>query len=231
MRLQVVETTRLYQLVAAQIEKMIRSGQIETGSRLPSERELAVQLGVSRPSVREAMVALEIAGLIEIKTGSGIYVRSEPEPQEVTKKSTDDASSPGPFEILETRLLLEPSIAAEAAKKATPEDIAQLRTVLHAMKSTTDPQIELQHDRQFHFLVACATKNMTLANIVSDLWSHNFTAMHSGISNLTGLFNTEDMDYQDHSEIVQQIELRSTSGARRAMRDHLRHVRAILLKS
>ncbi len=231
MLLQTVETQRLYQLVAEQIEKMIYSGQIEPGSRLPSERDLATQLGVSRPSVREAMIALEIAGLIEIKSGSGIYVRADIMPVELPRSLSSDTSEAGPFEILEARLLLEPSIAAEAAKNATSEDIKKLRNVLDGMRAVSDPQTGLQHDRQFHFLVASSTKNMTVAKIVSDLWSHNFTPMHSGLSNLTGLFHTEEMDYKDHSEIVRQVELGSGSGARKAMREHLQRVRSILLRS
>lgn len=231
MLLQTIETQRLYQLVAEQIEKMIYNGQIEPGSRLPSERELATQLGVSRPSVREAMVALEIAGLIEIKTGSGIYVRADIMPVESKRGLAAGTKDASPFEILETRLLLEPSIAAEAAKNATSEDIKKLKDVLDGMKVVSDPQVGLQHDRQFHFLVASSTKNMTVAKIVDDLWSHNFTLMHSGLSNLTGLFHTEEKDYEDHSEIVRQLELGSGSGARKAMRDHLQRVRSILLKS
>ena len=231
MLLQAVETQRLYQLVAEQIERMIYSSQIQPGSRLPSERELAAQLGVSRPSVREAMVALEIAGLIQIKTGSGIYVRNDIMPLETRRSHASDTQDAGPFEILEARLLLEPHIAAEAAKHATAEDIEKLKSILDGMRGVSDPQTGLQHDRQFHFLIASSTKNMTIAKIVSDLWSHNFTPMHSGISNLTGLFSTEDMDYKDHSEIVRQIELGSASGARKAMRGHLQHVRSILLKN
>ncbi len=232
MLLQAVETQRLYQLVADQIEKMIHSGQIAPGSRLPSERDLATQLGVSRPSVREAMVALEIAGLIEIKTGSGIYVRNDFMPTDSSRRLVRDKSQEaGPFEILEARMLLEPPVAAEAAKHATAEEVERFKQILEEMRSTGDPQLFLEHDRRFHLLIAASTKNMTVAKIIDDLWSHNFTPMHSGMSTMTGLFNTEDMDFNDHSEIVRQIELGSGSGARRAMREHLQHVRAVLLKA
>lgn len=231
MLLQTVETQRLYQLVAQQIEHMIQSGQIEPGSRLPSERDLAVQLGVSRPSVREAMIALEIAGLVEIRTGSGIYVKREPvSSAAIEKSSRAPQQEAGPFEIIEARLLVEPQIAAEAARKASHEDIAKLWLLVDQMKHPTDPQTGLLRDREFHFLVASLTKNMTLAKIVDELWSHNFTRMHSGISNLTGLFHTEDMDLNDHSEIVRQIERASAVGARKAMRQHLQRVRSVLLR-
>lgn len=233
MLLTAVETQRIYQLVARQIEHMIHSGQIEPGSRLPSERDLAVQLGVSRPSVREAMIALEIAGLVEIRTGSGIYVR-----QEIPRKEAENSAvlgmtheDAGPFEILAARMLIEPQIAAEAARTATKEDVADLWRVIGEMKTPPDPQTGLQLDRDFHHLVANSTKNMTLVNIVDSLWSHHFTPMHSGISTFTGLFHTEAMDFSDHSEIARQIELGSVVGARKAMRQHLEHVHKVLLKA
>lgn len=233
MRLKAVETQRIYQIVARQIEQMIQNGQIKPGSRLPSERDLAVQLGVSRPSVREAMIALEISGFVEIRTGSGIYVR-----QDIAQKEAEGQGaagtlqeSAGPFEILGARLLLEPQIAAEAARTATKQDIAALWALAHEMRHPSDPQTGLQRDREFHYLVASSTKNMTLANIVDSLWSHNFTPMHSGISTFTGLFHTEAMDFRDHSDIVQQIEDRSVVGARKAMRQHLEHVQAVLLRT
>ncbi len=233
MRLQAVETQRLYQLVAQQIEGMIRSGKIEAGARLPSERELAAQLGVSRPSVREAMIALDIAGLVEIRTGSGIYVRHDLPPEEAAVSSASQApqESAGPFEILAARMTIEPQVAAEAARNATKADIAALWQIIDKMKIPADPKTGLERDREFHFRVASASQNMTLARIVDDLWSHHFTPMHSGISTLTGLFHTEAMDISDHSEIVRQIEARSVVAARKAMKAHLNHVRSILLKA
>lgn len=233
MQLQAVETQRLYQLVAQQIEDMIRAGKIGPGERLPSERELSTQLGVSRPSVREAMVALEISGLVEIRTGSGIYV-SQDLPQKgggSLLAASGITKSAGPFEILAARLIIEPQIAAEAARNATAEDIAGLWQLVEFMKQGADIQTCLERDREFHFLVASSTKNMTLAKIVDDLWAHYFTPMHSGISHLTGLYKTEDMDINDHAEIVRHIEARSVVAARKAMKTHLKHVQSILSKA
>ena len=73
MKVEAVKVRRLYLEVAGQIETLIRSGEIKPGERLPSERDLAASFEVSRPTIREAMIALEIAGLVEIRTGSGIY--------------------------------------------------------------------------------------------------------------------------------------------------------------
>lgn len=231
MLLQAVETQRLYQLVASQIEAMIRAGGITPGARLPSERDLAAQLGVSRPSVREAMIALEISGLVEIRNGSGIYVRQELPLSAPPVASALPDETPGPFEVLDARLLIEPQIAADAAKKAATEDVAALWQLVEEMREPADPLVGLERDRRFHFLVASATKNLTLTKIVDGLWSHHFQPMHAGLSLMTGLLHTDAMDIRDHTEIVQQIENGSAVGARRAMREHLMNVRAILLKA
>ena len=103
MKVEAVKVRRLYLEVAGQIETLIRSGEIKPGERLPSERDLAASFEVSRPTIREAMIALEIAGLVEIRTGSGIYALPlKQSPEAIT---IDDV--PGPFEVLEARLLIE----------------------------------------------------------------------------------------------------------------------------
>ena len=79
MPFQSIEPRRLYRQIADQIRALIRTGEFKPGSRLPPERDLAKQLGVSRPSVREALIALEVEGLVEVRIGSGIYVRGRPE--------------------------------------------------------------------------------------------------------------------------------------------------------
>ena len=104
MELQAVKAERLYLKVAEQLSRLITSGSIKPGERLPSERILADKLGVSRPTIREAMIALEISGVIEIRTGSGIYATQKQFQQsqpEIGDKGV------GPFEILETRFIIE----------------------------------------------------------------------------------------------------------------------------
>jgi DNA-binding FadR family transcriptional regulator len=99
--LEPIVNQRLYQQVADSIRRQIQSGAMPPGSRLPSEKLLAQQLGVSRPTVREAMIALEIAGLVEIRTGSGSYVRHR---DTIAAPSVD--TGPGPIELLNARILI-----------------------------------------------------------------------------------------------------------------------------
>ena len=128
--LEPIVNQRLYQQVADSIRRQIQSGAMPPGSRLPSEKLLAQQLGVSRPTVREAMIALEIAGLVEIRTGSGSYVRHR---DLIAAPSVD--TGPGPIELLNARILIEGEIAAEAAQRATPEDLVEIAGTLKEMES------------------------------------------------------------------------------------------------
>ena len=122
MPLQAVEPKRLYRQIADQIAGLIAKGEFPNGSRLPAERELASKLGVSRASLREAIISLEIAGLVEVRVGTGIFVKAR-------TGSGSDAhdAGPGPFELLNARKLIEGEIAALAAKRATAPDIDGLR--------------------------------------------------------------------------------------------------------
>src|SRR5688572_32358152 len=120
MPLQAVETKRLYRQIAEQLGALIAAGEFPLGSRLPPERDLAVQLGVSRPSVREALIALEVQGLVEVRMGSGIYVTA----REAAPASRDVQSALGPFEILRARHLVEGELAAVAARHIDAAGIA-----------------------------------------------------------------------------------------------------------
>ena len=108
-----IEPRRLYRQIADQIRTLIRSGEFPAGARLPPERDLAKQLGVSRPSVREALIALEVEGLVEVRIGSGIYVQGG---SEARGPNGAHEAQAGPFELLRARHVIESECAALAAK-------------------------------------------------------------------------------------------------------------------
>ena len=137
--LQTVEPRRLYRQIAEQIAGLIAAGEFVRGARLPAERELATLLGVSRTSVREAIISLEIAGLVEVRVGTGIFVTSAPAAPE-----PGGDKGPGPFELLDARMLIEGEIAALAAACAKETDIAALRQALARM---TRARRRLRHPR------------------------------------------------------------------------------------
>src|SRR6516164_4645395 len=130
MPFQSIEPRRLYRQIADQIRGLIRSGEYAAGARLPPERDLAKQLGVSRPSVREALIALEVEGMVEVRIGSGIYVlaggsehpRTEPE------------AAAGPFELLRARYVIESECAALAAKSAKKTQLQAIADALAEME-------------------------------------------------------------------------------------------------
>src|SRR5690606_15252004 len=113
MPIKIIEPQRLYRKISEQLRTLIESGEFPPGSRLPAERDLAVQLGVSRPSLREALIALEVHGYIEVHMGSGIYVCDPPTPP---SKRYDLSQEEGPLEVIRARALLESEVAATAAK-------------------------------------------------------------------------------------------------------------------
>ena len=162
MPLEAIEPRRLYRRIADQLRLLIDQGEFPVGSRLPAERELATQLGVSRPTVREALIALEVEGRLRIRVGSGIYV-IEPQPAAAVSNS---ASIEGPFEILRARAFVESAIAEEAARHAKAEDIARLDAVLAEVAGESF----LMHDRRFHTAVAGILGNCVLVRCVGELF-------------------------------------------------------------
>ena len=118
MPLQTVENRRLYRQIADQIAALIEKGEYAAGERLPPERDLAKQLGVSRPSVREALIALEVEGYVEVRVGSGVYVAG-------ARSGAMEAlpADSGPFELIRARWLIEAECAALAAKAATKAQV------------------------------------------------------------------------------------------------------------
>src|SRR5512140_1479434 len=162
MPLQAVENRRLYRQIADQITALIERGEYSPGSRLPPERDLARQLGVSRPSVREALIALEVEGYVEVRIGSGVYVLG-PRPASAATLPADS----GPFELIRARWLIESECAALAAKGATKAQVRAMEEALDQMEDERERGVvPLASDRQFHLRVAEASGNSALALVV-----------------------------------------------------------------
>ena len=153
MPLQILEPRRLYRQIADQISALIAAGEFPPGSRLPPERDLAQQLGVSRPSVREALIALEINGLIDVRGGSGIYVNAGAVNGTLANATSLD-SGPGPLELLRARGLVEGEIAAVAATQVTREELALLEDTLQGLEEENSNYVTRDAaDRLFHMTV------------------------------------------------------------------------------
>jgi DNA-binding FadR family transcriptional regulator len=210
---------RLYRVVADRIQTLIREQQVQPGERLPSERDLALQLSVSRASLREALIALELGGVIEVRGGSGVYVSDLPEPA-----ATLPEAGPGPFEVLSARRMIEAEVAAIAARVATDSAVDAIMLAVEEMeRHHANHSHNEQADRNFHLALARATGNSALVGVMEYLWDQRGRLWHK----LKEHFQTEELRQEtlsDHRRILQAIASHDPAAARRAMRAHLERV-------
>lgn len=211
-------TPRLYQQVAATIERAIAHGQYQPGHRLASERDLAEEMGVSRPTVRRAVIALEMRGLLESRQGSGIYVRR----RTVTEPTPARELDIGAFDQAEARRLFEGEVAALAATLITDEELAYLDSLVVEMNNekATKEQSELA-DRQFHATIARATRNSAVVRVIENTWDLRYKSPLC----MQMLDRARDVRRRplkdEHQEIIDSLRTRDPRAARAAMQAHL----------
>ena len=218
MQIEAVKVRRLYLEVASQIEEMITSGSIKPGERLPAERNLAVSFKVSRPTIREAMIALEIAGLVEIRTGSGIYALA-PKGSSLEGELANDG--PGPFEILESRLLIEVETVVLAATRISKAQLKELEQALLEMEQGDNGRITEQADKRFHCIIGEASQNSALASVVEWLWELRNKSKISTIFHRRVREEGVHPSMDEHRRIFQALKNRNPVQAREAMRTHI----------
>ncbi len=216
MPIQAIEPRRLYRQVADQLRLLIESGEYGVGDRLPTERELAERLGISRPTVREALIALEVEGRIRIRVGSGIYVTAPPAEELVAGEIE------GPFELLRARELIESALVREAARLATPEDIAGLDALLARMENGEHPSPEtIALDREFHVALAGILGNAVITRFIGDLFDQRMTPYFERLSEYFETGQTWQVAYAEHRVIRDAVAAGDPAEAEAAMRRHL----------
>ena len=225
MLLKAVRSQRRFEQVAEQISKLIKKGKLKPGARLPPERELAKQLEVSRPTVREAMIALEISGLVEVRVGSGIYVlETEKKNLKLSNKIKD--IGPGPLELIEARKEIEGNNAALAAQRIDAKCLEQLEQAVENM--VQDNLVGADGDREFHLLVAKATGNSVLETLTTYLWDQQ---QNSPIwTKLLELMQEKKLHttiLDDHQSLLDSFRQKNSKEAQAIMRNHLNHARDI----
>jgi len=218
MPIQPVATRRLYVQIADQIRVIIGNGEVAPGARLPAERDLARQLGVSRPSLREALIALEVEGLLDVRIGSGIYVRQPGE----RRRSAELANASGPFEVIRARWMIEGECAALAAKNGTA---AQLRAIRKA-HADLQKEAKLHHnpldaDRAFHVRIAEATGNSALELVVQTLWDQRVGPLYRALELKLEYPAMAAETTREHDAVLRAILNRNPGAARAAMRKHM----------
>lgn len=219
MPIQSIEPQRLYRQISEQLRRLILAGEYPPGSRLPAERELALQLGVSRPSLREALIALEVEGYVEVRMGSGIYVCEPPKSQRV---DFDLSGEEGPLELIRARSMIEGEVAATAARKGRKANFDAIEEAIEMMAAEADAGIKpIGADRLFHLRVAEATGNSVLVGVVARLFDLRlgplFDQLHSH-------FDTPAVWAQaiaEHREILEALRAKDAARARAMMQRHM----------
>ena len=236
-----MENPRLYRQIADQLIRLIENNEFPPGSRLPAERDLAEKLQVSRASVREALIALEVIGLVDVKVGNGVIVKArrnngEPvmaqagrdqwrEPDDELGINLDFSTELPPFSLLQARLLIEPEAAALAAQRASEQELLSIRQAW--LQNCTD---NLAHsrthpgDRLFHIRIAQASGNPAYGFIIGHLLGHRYGSM---FKMLQAHYTPSDMprvSENEHLAILTALENRDAKTARQAMKNHIERV-------
>jgi GntR family transcriptional regulator, transcriptional repressor for pyruvate dehydrogenase complex len=219
--------TRVTAKLIASIKQLISRGQIAPGSKFPPERELAKDFGVNRASLRQALKVLEIMGVLTQRVGDGTYLSASAET--ILKEPLDflilldDLSH---HELFETRLIVEPELAARAAERATVEDLAGLRQAIMAMERSRTNQARLEADVSFHECVFRASGNR-ICHLL-------FKVIHRSVLNSMGQLSrrvTLERPLSFHKKIYDAIRDKNPEGARNAMHEHILDAQALLAKS
>lgn len=226
-----VQTKKVYMKIVEQIRDLIKEGRLKPGDKLPPEQVLAEEFGTSRPSVREALSALEILGITESRGGKGNFIKDNFNFPLYEQKFRELEEEESPFELLEARKVLETEIVGLAANKATEEEIAVIQGSLNKMKDamTNIPEI-MEFDREFHINIARAAHNnllFSMMNYLTDLLKEKlWINLKEKSWSIPGRLNKY---LKEHTEIFNAIKNKDSKDARKRMYDHLAGVERDLL--
>lgn len=218
---------RLYREIGESIKQEIAKSNIKVGDKLPTERVYAELFGVSRTLVREAFIMLEIEELIEVRKGSGSYLKNH-----LSLKANNKVSDVGPFELLQARQEIESSIAACAALVITKQELQTLQDLLEIESAELETVEKANNaDRDFHLLIAQSTQNTVLLDTATRLWDMRdgnpmWKKLHARIQDTS----YHDQWLEDHKKVLVQLRKRNAEGARQAMWQHLENVKQTLFK-
>ena len=220
----VVQTSRLYEQIVRQIEESVQQGTLKEGDQLPAERELALQFGVSRTAVREAIKALHEKGLVDAFPGRGTFVTSgnSNSMRQSLDRILKNGQADGAAHLVEIREILEPEIASMAAVRADDQDLATMREAVNVMDNARhDADAYIEADLDFHLALAEAAANpfilSLIDSIVGMLREQRMRTFFVEVGPARGQVH--------HKRILDAMERRDPQGAREAMQAHLRQVR------
>jgi GntR family transcriptional regulator, transcriptional repressor for pyruvate dehydrogenase complex len=223
-----VKKTKLYEKVAQQIQGLIRDGLLKPGDKLPPERELAAMFQVSRSSLRDAIRALEVMGLVEPRQGEGTVVRD---------LSADSLVNPLSSillhkrelvsELLDLRRMIEPPLAGRAAARATPEELAHLEDILRRQKQKVDRgELAIEEDSEFHYAIAKAARNSVVLKVL-DVFMDLLRESRERSLQVQGRLQKS---FTGHRRILSAIRRHDAPAAEAAMRRHIEEIERVVLK-
>ncbi len=215
---------KLYQQVARSIAAAIAEGRYVPGDRLPSERGLADSFGVSRPTIRDAMIALEFQGLVEARQGSGVYVTARGKPEDDVSEAEVSA-----LELTEARRLFEGEACALAAAAISDEQIAALERIVRELASLANKEEGERLEHDFHLSIAHATRNAAIVAAVEEIWTLRRQYAECGRQLRRVRLADPEGFAEDHRRVVAALRERDPKAARRVIHEHLnRTVEALL---
>ncbi|MET3495577.1 FadR/GntR family transcriptional regulator [Variovorax boronicumulans] len=218
MPLQTVEPQRLYRQIADQLRALIAKGEFAVGTRLSAERDLAKQLGVSRPSVREALIALEVEGWVEVRTGSGVYVLDRSHRAAAPVAPTEW----GPLELIRARRVIEGETAAIAAAAGKRKDVDAMTRAIELMRELAARKVmPLEGDRAFHLAIVNASGNTVLVETVQKFWDSRKGPIFTRLGGYFETVSSWGSAIAEHEAIRDAVAGRDPDAARAAMHAHM----------
>lgn len=228
-----LSSKRRYYDIGIKIEKLLYSGVFSAGGRLPSERELSERFDTSRATVREAIIMLELKGLVVVRQGAGIYFIDSP--KKISPKVIEPKSDIGPFELLQARQIIEGSIAASAARQIKFNELQLLKEVIKQQEKEIDGDSKRYEelDEEFHQLIAESTQNRVLIRQAEYMWStvraKNPLWYELNKQYLHGK-KLQRAWIEDHKQILRALKKHSESDAKQAVWQHLERCKQELMK-
>ena len=222
-----VRRSRLYQDIVSQIESLLDRGELRPGDQLPPERALAEQFQVSRASVREALRSLELLGVVETRAGGGTFVRRTAPEDLARPLSNLIVRGHTLSDVIEVRGLIEPAIAAAAAKRITAAELTELRTILEQQgQKVAAGEPYAEEDTRFHELIGRAARNELLTTMLGVIWD----VLRSSREHWLQTNQRAHSSIDAHRRILHALETHDADAARLSAAGHIHAVGEGILK-
>ncbi len=226
-----IKNTKVYEQVIEQIKNMIVDGILKKGDKLPSERELVEHLQVSRTSIREALRALQIIGIVECRQGEGNYIKQSFENSLFEPLSIMFMlQKSNPEEIIELRKIIEVETAAIAAERITDEELENIKNLINELIVCKDEKDSVKIDRKFHYEIAQASKNFLILNMLNAMSSLMDSFIEDARKKILIDEKNIEILVKQHEDIYEALKKRSPMEAAEAMKNHLHFTNECMIK-